>query len=143
MAKGQGHPRDFHSHGDMAIVIGCTALFVLAVLLLPLRLSLGMGSAQVRTITVDNAYSPETVHVLVGRPVHLRFLRPNAYPCTETVIVKGLGIDRRLAAFGVTDVRFTPDRPGSFPMHCGMNHLKGELDVRDPLGPSAWWPVFF
>ncbi len=125
---------------EVAIVTGCVVLVVLSAALLPWG---GMGRAQVRNIAVEGAYSPATVEIVLGRPAELRFWRPSDSACTRRLVVEGLHISTRLKPFGITEVKFTPRRTGHFAMHCGMEHLKGQVVVKDPLNPSAFWPVYF
>lgn len=125
---------------EVAIVTGCVVLVALSVVLLPWG---GAGRAQVRNIAVEETYSPGTVKLVAGRPADLRFWRPSNSACTRRLVVDGLHISTTLKSFGITDVRFTPRRAGHFAMHCGMEHLKGQVVVEDPLHPSAFWPVYF
>ena len=125
---------------EVAVVTGCVVLVVLSAALLPWG---GAGRAQVRNIAVEGTYSPATVEIVVGRPADLRFWRPSDSACTRRLVVDGLHISTKLKPFAITDVRFTPRRAGHFAMHCGMEHLKGQVVVEDPLNPSAFWPVYF
>ena len=125
---------------EVAIVTGCVVLVALSVVLLPWG---GAERAQVRNIAVEGTYSPATVKLVVGRPADLRFWRPSDSACTRRLVVDGLHISTTLKSFGITDVRFTPRRAGHFIMHCGREHLRGQVVVEDPLNPSAFWPVYF
>ncbi len=128
---------------DAAVLLGCGLLAFILIAALPFRLAASLRSPQIRTIVVEGSYAPREISLIMGRPAVLRFWRPNNDICSEKVVVDGLGIAAKLSPDGMTSVSFTPRATGRFQMHCAMNHLKGEIDVRDGLGPSTWWPVFF
>ena len=81
-------------------------------------------------IVVKGGYSPDRIEVRQGRPVRLNFVRQEDNPCTEQVIFGGFGIVQDLPVGQSVAVEFTPDEPGEFTFHCGMNMVRGQLIVR-------------
>ncbi len=81
-------------------------------------------------ILVSNGkYSPATVKVKAGKPVHLMFkLGPNP-GCGNVLVIEKLKIKRNLAAGKTTAVTFTPKKPGRYPFTCGMGMFKGTIIV--------------
>lgn len=80
-------------------------------------------------ITVDGGYSPSVVRVAKGQPVRLVFDRREKSPCSNEVVIGEFGIRRTLPPFAKTTVEFTPDRAGTFSFACGMNMLRGRIEV--------------
>jgi plastocyanin domain-containing protein len=88
------------------------------------------GGVQEAQIEVRGSYTPDRVEVEVGRPVRLTFVRREANPCTEQVILPDFGVVQELPVGRPVPVEFTPDRPGEFAFHCGMNMVRGRLVVK-------------
>lgn len=87
------------------------------------------GGVQELEIEVRGGYSPDRIEVKRGRPVRLTFLRHEANPCTEQVILGDFGISRTLPQGERVAVEFTPERAGEFTFHCGMNMVRGSIVV--------------
>jgi plastocyanin domain-containing protein len=94
------------------------------------------GGVQEAQIEVRASYTPDRIEVEAGRPVRLTFVRREANPCTEQVILPEFGIVRDLPVGRPVAVEFTPPRPGEFEFHCGMNMVRGRLVVRAAPGRS-------
>jgi plastocyanin domain-containing protein len=92
------------------------------------------GGVQEAQVEVRGSYDPDRIEVEVGRPVRLTFVRREANPCTEQVILPAFGIVRELPVGRLVPVEFTPDRAGEFEFHCGMNMVRGRLVVKPPAG---------
>jgi plastocyanin domain-containing protein len=90
----------------------------------------GGAGRQELDIVVQGGYSPDRIEVRQGRPVRLNFLRQETNPCTEQVIFDDFGIVRELPVGQSVPVDFTPDEPGEYTFHCGMNMVRGRLIVR-------------
>jgi plastocyanin domain-containing protein len=88
----------------------------------------GAGRQEV-DIVVKGGYSPDRIEVRQGQPVRLNFLRRETNPCTEQVIFGDFGIIRELPLGESVPVEFTPDEPGEYVFHCGMNMVRGRLIV--------------
>ena len=88
------------------------------------------GGVQEAGVEVRSSYSPDRIEVEAGRPVRLTFVRREANPCTEQVILPDFGIVKDLPVGRPVPVEFTPERPGEYPFHCGMNMVRGRLVVK-------------
>ena len=88
------------------------------------------GGVQEAEVEVRSSYSPDRIEVEAGRPVRLTFVRREANPCTEQVILPDFGIVKDLPVGRPVPVEFTPERPGEYPFHCGMNMVRGRLVVK-------------
>ena len=85
---------------------------------------------QEATIVVKAGYSPDTIRVKKGIPVHLNFdLQEKS--CTGTVIFKDFNIKQKLTPFKMTSIDFTPGKTGSFTFSCPMDMFRGTLVVID------------
>ena len=82
-------------------------------------------------ITVEGGYSPSVVRVRKGAPVRLTFDRREKSPCSDEVIISELGVRRFLTPFEKTVIELTPTEVGSFEFACGMNMLRGRIEVEE------------
>lgn len=91
--------------------------------------------AQVAMVTVDAAYTPETVKLTVNVPAEITFDRKDKGDCTEWVIFEklptkeGKEIKARLPEGEKTTVKFTPTQTGEYNFSCGMGMVHGKLIV--------------
>ena len=85
--------------------------------------------AQEVNIDVEGGYSPSVVRVKKGSAVRLVFHRKEKSPCSEELVISELGVRRFLKPFEKTVIEFTPIEAGSFPFTCGMNMLRGNIQV--------------
>ena len=93
------------------------------------------GGVQQAEVEVRGAYAPDRVEVEEGRPVRLTFTRKEANACTSQVVLPDFGIVKDLPFGQAVPVEFTPDRPGEYEFHCGMNMVRGRLIVK-PASPA-------
>ncbi|MFN0158032.1 MAG: efflux RND transporter periplasmic adaptor subunit [Bacteroidota bacterium] len=82
-------------------------------------------------ILVKGRYSPEVIHVKVGKPVTMHFYRDEDADCTNEVVFESLGIRRRLPARETTTIIFTPTDTGEVAFSCGMGMVRGKLIVEN------------
>lgn len=89
------------------------------------------NGVQQQRIIVKGGYSPSTIHVVAGTPVHLVFDRQEHSACSEELVIPHFGVRRKLPAHQQTSIDFTPTKPGTFEFACGMNMLKGKIVVEE------------
>ena len=88
------------------------------------------GGVQELTVVVKGGYAPDRIEVTQGQPVRLNFRREESTACTEQVIFSDFGISKMLPQGQTVPIEFTPQKPGEFTFHCGMNMVRGKLIVR-------------
>ena len=81
-------------------------------------------------IIVDGGYAPDRVVVQVGQPVRLNFFRKDPSSCLEKVLFPDFHQAADLVLNQTTSVEFTPEKPGSYTFHCGMNMFRGVVEVQ-------------
>lgn len=81
------------------------------------------------TITVQGGYAPARVRVQAGRPVRLLFHRTDPSGCVAQVIFPDFQRSLDLPLGATTSIELLPERPGSYPFHCGMNMVRGSLEA--------------
>lgn len=81
-------------------------------------------------VTVDGGYEPSRIVVQAGQPVRLNFLRKDPSSCLEKVLLPDFHKSVDLLLNHTTAVEFTPQQPGTYTFHCGMNMFRGSLDVQ-------------
>jgi Cu+-exporting ATPase len=91
---------------------------------------------QVVRIKVQGGYSPDMIRVVRGVPVRMEFDRQESGDCTSRVVMPDFRINQTLPAYATTAVELVPDRVGSFEFACGMNMIRGRLDVVDGVSPT-------
>ncbi|HEY2955071.1 MAG TPA: cupredoxin domain-containing protein [Candidatus Eisenbacteria bacterium] len=87
------------------------------------------GVQEVR-IRVRDGYDPSVIEVEAGRPVRLLFRREETASCSDIVLIPEWGIAERLPVHQETAVEFTPREPGTYAFACGMNMMRGRIEVR-------------
>jgi plastocyanin domain-containing protein len=90
----------------------------------------GERGVQEITITVDGGYAPARIQVQVGRPLRLSFHRLDPSSCVAQVIFPDFHKTLDLPLGATTSIELTPSEPGTYPFHCGMNMVRGVLEVR-------------
>ncbi|MGK7878407.1 MAG: cupredoxin domain-containing protein [Xenococcaceae cyanobacterium] len=81
-------------------------------------------------ITVDGGYIPDRLVVQAGQPVRLNFFRKDPSSCLEKVLLPDFYKAADLVLDQITSVEFTPEKPGDYTFHCGMNMFRGVLEVQ-------------
>jgi len=89
----------------------------------------GSDGRQEVTITVDGGYNPPRIRVVAGRPLRLTFHRIDPSSCVAQVIFPDFQRSLDLPLEASTSIDLLPAEPGLYPFHCGMNMVRGMLDV--------------
>ncbi len=94
----------------------------------------GDDGVQTVTITVDGGYEPSRLRVQAGRPLRLAFHRIDPSSCVAQVLFPDFHRCLDLPLGETTVLELLPEKAGSYPFHCGMNMVRGVLEVVD--GPE-------
>ena len=81
------------------------------------------------TITVDGGYTPSRIQVKAGRPLRLSFHRIDPSGCVAQVIFPDFHKTLDLPLEATTSLELPPTEAGVYPFHCGMNMVRGVLEV--------------
>jgi plastocyanin domain-containing protein len=81
-------------------------------------------------VVVDGGYRPGRITVTEGERVRLTFVRREHSPCTREVVFPGLDIRRELPTDQAVVIELPALAPGEYEFKCGMNMIKGVLEVR-------------
>ncbi|GAA3510484.1 heavy metal translocating P-type ATPase [Georgenia daeguensis] len=84
---------------------------------------------QVVRVKVQGGYSPDVVQVARGVPVRMEFDRQEAGDCTSRVVMPDFRVNQVLPAYETTAVEFTPQASGEYEFACGMNMIRGRVQV--------------
>lgn len=120
---------------EIAVVVGSvlTIVFILWFFFGPRTAAAATVDAtgvQEIEVVVQGGYTPDRIEVVQGRPVRLNFLRKESTACTEQVILGDFGIAKELPRDRTVPIEFTPEKPGEFVFHCGMNMVRGKIVVK-------------
>jgi len=83
------------------------------------------------TITVDGGYGPSRIQVKAGRPFRLSFHRIDPSGCVAQVIFPDFHKTLDLPLHATTSLELPAMEAGVYPFHCGMNMVRGVLEVVD------------
>jgi plastocyanin domain-containing protein len=89
----------------------------------------GDRGVQEVSITVQGGYAPSRIRVQAGRPVRLHFHRTDPSGCVAQVIFPDFQRSLDLPLGATISIELLPDQPGIYPFHCGMNMVRGSLEV--------------
>ena len=81
-------------------------------------------------VVVDGGYRPDRIAATAGEPLRLRFVRRDEGDCTRVVVFPALGIRRELPTGTPVVIELPPLRAGVVEFHCGMEMIRGRLEVR-------------
>lgn len=81
-------------------------------------------------IIVDGGYEPNRITVNSGQLVRLQFYRKDPSHCLDKVLFPDFNISKDLPLEKTTTIEFTPEKPGEYTFSCGMNMVRGTLEVR-------------
>ena len=97
----------------------------------------GETGLQEITITVDGGYAPSRIQVKAGRPLRLSFHRIDPSGCVAQVIFPDFHKTLDLPLDATTSLEIPPTAAGFYPFHCGMNMVRGVLEVVDQSATRA------
>ncbi len=80
-------------------------------------------------VTVARGYHPNRIQLRSGRRASLRFVRREASPCSRELVFPSLGLSAELPQGEEVSIELPELAPGSYPFTCGMNMLRGTLEV--------------
>lgn len=81
-------------------------------------------------IKVSGGYSPSIIILKKRKQTILSFLRTDANPCLEDVVLSDFKIKKRLPLNQRVDIAVTPERKGEYDISCGMNMFHGKIIVK-------------
>jgi P-type Cu+ transporter len=84
---------------------------------------------QVVGVTVKGGFSPDVIQVAAGVPVRMLFDRQESGDCSSRVVLPDFHVNQVLPAYATTAVEFLPQEPGEYEFACGMNMIRGRLQV--------------
>ncbi len=89
----------------------------------------GSDGRQEVTITVDGGYDPPRIRVVAGQPLRLTFHRIDPSSCVAQDIFPDFQRSLDLPLDASTSIDLLPVKPGLYPFHCGMNMVRGMVEV--------------
>lgn len=82
-------------------------------------------------IVVENGtYHPSHIKLKANESVTLQFLRKDASPCSETLLIPEADVSETLPLNTVKKVVLPAMKQGEYPFHCQMQMYRGTLNVK-------------
>ena len=91
--------------------------------------SIILESNQSLIVLESGIYSPAHLTVQANKPTRLTFLRKDASPCAESVLIPDLDISQVLPLDKLTSVQLPALKAGEYPFHCQMQMYRGVITV--------------
>ena len=82
-------------------------------------------------IIVRGGYNPSQVVIRKDQPTTLNFIRKDANPCLEEVVLSDFKVKKYLPLNEKVSVVLTPKETGTFPFSCGMGMFHGKIIVKE------------
>lgn len=87
-------------------------------------------SGEQQLIMVENGvYAPAHIRLAAGQESRLTFLRKDASPCAESVLIPDLELSAELPLGKSVSLALPAMNPGVYPFHCQMQMYRGEITV--------------
>ena len=80
-------------------------------------------------ILVNGGYKPENINIRKGKTTKLVFRRTDPNTCLEEIIIPDFKIKKYLPLNEKVEIDLTPEKPGTYQTHCGMNMFHGKIIV--------------
>ena len=90
-----------------------------------------VGDYQVVRVTVRNTgYEPQVIRLAAGKPAKIVFVQEATSHCASRIQIPAMGVPvTDLPQGQETVVEFTPKEAGTYAFMCGMDMLRGTLEV--------------
>jgi plastocyanin domain-containing protein len=80
-------------------------------------------------IVANGTYSPSRIKLAANHATQLHFLRKDASPCAEILLIPDLDISENLPLNTPTTIALPPLAKGEYQFHCQMQMYRGVLKV--------------
>ena len=87
------------------------------------------GDADLTIVVENGVYNPARIKLAANRAARLQFLRKDASPCSEMLLLPGLEISESLPLNKPKSVTLPPLAAGEYVFHCQMQMYRGVLKV--------------
>ena len=87
------------------------------------------GDGAITVIVENGTYQPSRIKLTAGKPTTLQFLRKDASPCAEMVLVPKLDVSETLPLNKVKAITLPALAGGEYDFHCQMQMYRGVLQV--------------
>lgn len=88
------------------------------------------GYQVVRVVVRDTGYTPDRIRLQAGVPVKMVFVQESTSHCAAQIMIPAMGVPATdLPPGKETVVEFSPAEAGTYAFTCGMDMLRGTLEV--------------
>lgn len=82
-------------------------------------------------VSVDSGvYTPARINIAAGSPVEISFIRRDASPCAETLLIPSLQISETLPLNKEKLISLPALSVGKYEFHCQMQMYRGQIIVK-------------
>ncbi len=88
-----------------------------------------LGKGDLLIVVENGTYQPAHIKLPANQAASLNFLRKDASPCSETLLIPELQISETLPLNKTKQVELPPLQKGDYAFHCQMQMYRGQLTV--------------
>ncbi|WP_243989387.1 cupredoxin domain-containing protein [Thalassolituus sp. C2-1] len=88
-----------------------------------------LANDELLIIVENGTYQPARIRLPANQPVSLNFLRKDASPCSEVLLIPDLHISDTLPLNKRKRIDLPPMSKGDYAFHCQMQMYRGQLTV--------------
>lgn len=88
-----------------------------------------LNESDVVIVVENGTYRPSRIKLPVNEATTLKFLRKDASPCSETLLIPDLQISETLPLEKLKSIDLPPLHAGEHAFHCQMQMYRGQLNV--------------
>lgn len=88
-----------------------------------------LGKDELLIVVENGIYQPAHIKLPANQAVSLNFLRKDASPCSETLLIPDLQVSETLPLGKPKRVELPPMQKGDYAFHCQMQMYRGQLSV--------------
>lgn len=89
-----------------------------------------LGDMELVVMVENGTYHPSRIKLAPEKSVTLQFLRKDASPCSEMLLIPELDVSETLPLNKVKKISLPPLKAGEYEFHCQMQMYRGALSVK-------------
>jgi plastocyanin domain-containing protein len=88
-----------------------------------------LGEGELLVVVENGVYHPARLKLPSDQAVTLKFLRKDASPCAESLLIPELQISETLPLNKTKEIKLPPMKSGEYAFHCQMQMYRGQINI--------------